>query len=134
MVQLAIILMLVSLIGWFLWEKGHRKTSSMSGGIHKDITLEHEYEWELYHNNFSLCSKKTRVCLAELGIDYKSHHIDLIETGAYENISRKYLAINPASLVPVLVHNGHPIFESHEHRFRGRVKRGFGSNSRNRQH
>ncbi|MEN8160903.1 MAG: glutathione S-transferase family protein, partial [Myxococcota bacterium] len=67
-----------------------------------------------YHNALSLCSKKTRVCLDELGIPYKSHHIDLIETGAYENIRPKLLDVNPAGTVPVLVHKGHPIYESHE--------------------
>ncbi len=36
------------------------------------------------------------------------------ETGSYENISRHFLAVNPAALVPVLVHQGHPIYESHE--------------------
>lgn len=86
----------------------------MPGGIHEDITLPHTQEWELYHNDFSLCSKKTRTCLAELGIDYKAHPIDLIETGAYENISKHFLKINPAALVPVLVHRGHPVYESHE--------------------
>lgn len=86
----------------------------MSGGRHEEITLPHDQEWELYHNDFSLCSKKTRVCLAELGIQYKSHHVDLIETGSYENISCRYLSVNPAALVPVLVHKGHPIYESHE--------------------
>ena len=99
---------------WYLWERSQRKTGQMRGGIHEDIDLPYDQPWELYHNNFSLCSKKTRVCLAELGIDYKSHHIDLIETGSYENISRHYLKVNPAALVPVLVHNGHPIYESHE--------------------
>ena len=99
---------------WYVWERRQRKTQAMTGGIHEHITLPHDEEWELYHNAFSLCSKKTRVCLAELGIPYKSHHIDLIETGAYENISRHFLRVNPAALVPVLVHNGHPIYESHE--------------------
>ena len=99
---------------WYVWERRQRKTRPMPGGIHEDLTLPHDEEWELYHNAFSLCSKKTRVCLAELGIPYKSHHIDLIETGAYENISRRFLQVNPVALVPVLVHNGHPIYESHE--------------------
>jgi glutathione S-transferase len=79
-----------------------------------DITLPHEKEWELYHNCFSLCSKKLRVCLAELGIPYESHHVDLIETGSYQNVGREYLKVNPAGLVPVLVHEGHPIYESHD--------------------
>lgn len=86
----------------------------MLGGLHASISLPHEQTWELYHNDFSLCSKKIRVCLDELGIVYKSHHVDLIETGSYENVSKRFLKINPAALVPVLVHQGHPIYESHE--------------------
>ncbi len=86
----------------------------MAGGVREDIELPHTQEWELYHNDFSLCSKKTRGCLMELGLDFKAHHIDLIETGSYENISRHYLTVNPGALVPVLVHNGHPVYESHE--------------------
>ena len=99
---------------WLVVERLRRTTHAMAGGLHEDISLPHEQAWELYHNDFSLCSKKTRVCLAELGIDYRSHRIDLIETGAYENLSRRFLKVNPAALVPVLVHEGHPIYESHE--------------------
>ena len=87
---------------------------SVRSGLQPHITLPHEASWELYHNEFSLCSKKLRVCLAELGLSYLGHHVDLIETGAYENVGRAYLEINPVGLVPVLVHDGHPIFESHE--------------------
>ncbi len=79
-----------------------------------DIRIPHTQEWELYHNSFSLCSKKLRVCLAELEIPYRSHHIDLIETGHYENVGRAYLKINPRGLLPVLVHKGRPIYESHD--------------------
>lgn len=84
------------------------------GGLHPELTLPHAQEWELYHNSFSLCSKKVRVCLAELGLPYRSHPVDLIETGAYENVGRAFLAVNPAGTVPVLVHQGHPVYESHE--------------------
>jgi glutathione S-transferase len=52
--------------------------------------------------------------LAELGLPYVAHHIDLIETGRYETLSRHFLTVNPAGLVPVLVHDGQPIFESHD--------------------
>ena len=83
-------------------------------GYQEQIALDHEQEWELYHNSFSLCSKKLRVCMAELDLPYRDHHVHLIETGAYENVGRDFLAINPAGLLPVLVHNGHPIYESHE--------------------
>lgn len=84
------------------------------GGLHPEISLPHVQEWELYHNGFSLCSKKLRVCLAELGLPYQSHPIELIETGWYENIAPEFLAVNPGATVPVLVHQGHPVYESHD--------------------
>jgi len=83
-------------------------------GYQAQIELPHEQEFELYHNALSLCSMKSRLCLAELDIPYKSHHIDLIETGCYENIRPAFKRVNPARTVPVLVHNGHPVYESHE--------------------
>lgn len=107
-------IVLAGFVAWFVWERRHRRTRSMPGGLNRDVTVPHTRDWELYHNALSLCSKKVRLCLAELGIDYVGHHIDLIETGSYENISRRFLAVNPAGLVPVLVHQGHPIYESHE--------------------
>jgi len=54
------------------------------------------------------------VCLAELGVPYRGHPIDLIETGRYETLSRHFLAVNPGGTVPVLLHHGHPVYESHE--------------------
>ena len=104
----------VALVAWYGWERTRHRTRDMPGGLDASRTLPHEAPWELYHNSFSLCSKKTRICLAELGIEYRGHHIDLIETGSYENVSRRYLEVNPAALVPLLVHDGHPIYESHE--------------------
>jgi hypothetical protein len=101
-------------VGWWAWEKRHRRAHPVPAGLQKDVDLPYEQEFELYHNALSLCSMKTRVCMAELGIPYESHHIDLIETGSYENISRPFLAVNPGGTVPLLVHGGHPIYESHE--------------------
>lgn len=102
------------LLLWFFWEKMHRKTHSMAGGIHEHITLPHQQEFELYHNALSQCSKKVRVCLDELGISYEGHHIHLVETGYYETLSRHFLKVNPAGILPVLLHNGHPVYESHD--------------------
>ncbi len=102
------------LVGWWAWEMSNRKTHAVPPGLQKDIELAYEQEFELYHNALSLCSMKTRVCLAELRVPYKGHAIDLIETGSYETLSRRFLAVNPAGTVPVLVHRGHPIYESHE--------------------
>lgn len=101
-------------VGWWGWEKRHRRTYPVRPGIHRERTLPYEQDFELYHNALSLCSMKTRVCMAELKIPYKSHPIDLIETGRYQTLSRAFLAVNPAGTVPVLVYRGHPIYESHE--------------------
>jgi glutathione S-transferase len=111
---LLLLAILAGAVAWWAWERSRRKTHAVPPGLQADIDLPHQQEFELYHNALSLCSMKTRVCMAELGVPYKSHHIDLIETGSYENISRRFLAVNPAGTVPVLVHNGHPVYESHE--------------------
>ena len=113
MLALAGILLGGLLIWWFL-EKRKRKTHSVPAGYQSDVEFSHDEAWELYHNALSLCSMKTLVCLAELQIPYKSHHIDLIETGCYENIRPRLLDVNPGGTVPVLLHDGHPIYESHE--------------------
>ena len=103
-------------IGLACWlvEKRRRKTHAVLPGYQDGIEFPHDEPFELYHNALSLCSMKTRLCLAELGISYKSHPIDLIETGCYENIRPRLLAVNPGGTVPVLLHHGHPIYESHE--------------------
>jgi glutathione S-transferase len=103
-----------ALAAWWAWEKAHRRTHPVPPGLQAEIDLPYEEEFELYHNALSLCSMKTRLCMAELGIPYRGHAIDLIETGRYETLSRAFLAVNPAGTVPVLVHRGHPIYESHE--------------------
>jgi len=110
----ALALAAAAAVGWWAWENAHRKTHPVPAGHRPEITLPHESEFELHHNALSLCSMKVRVCLAELEVPYASHPVDLIETGAYENIRRPLLAVNPGGTVPVLVHRGHPIYESHE--------------------
>jgi len=98
----------------FARERARRRPHPVPPGHRPEIALPHAREFELYHNALSLCSMKTRVCMAELQVPYKGHAIDLIETGSYETLSRRFLAVNPAGTVPVLVHRGHPIYESHE--------------------
>jgi glutathione S-transferase len=97
---------------WF-FESRRRVRHPVKPGLNEAVTLPHTQEFELYHNALSFCSMKTRVCLTELNIDYRSHPVDLIETGCYETIRPAFLRINPAGSVPVLVHNGHPVYESH---------------------
>ena len=114
MIGFIALIVLVGLASWYAYERSQRRTHPVPPGLQTDVSLPYEDEWELYHNALSLCSKKTRLCMAELGIPYRSHHVDLVETGSYEVLSRAFLAVNPAGTVPVLVHGGHPVYESHE--------------------
>jgi glutathione S-transferase len=109
-----LLVLAVVLVGWWIWENARRRRHPVPPGPRLDVEIPHEREFELYHNALSLCSMKVRVCLAELEIPYASHPIDLIETGAYENIRPAYLAVNPGGTLPLLVHEGHPVYESHE--------------------
>ena len=114
MISAIALIALAAAVGWWFWEKSHRRTHAVAPGHQADVVLPYDEEFELYHNALSLCSKKARVCMAELALPYRDHPIDLIETGSYQNLSRSFLAVNPAATVPVLVHEGHPIYESHE--------------------
>ena len=64
---------------------------------------------ELYHNAFSTCSQKVRLVLAEKGLDFVSHEIDLIGGGQHHP---DYVKLNPKHVVPTLVHDGRVLVES----------------------
>jgi glutathione S-transferase len=64
---------------------------------------------ELYHNGMSVCSQKVRLVLAEKGLDFESHHLDL---RAGDQFTADYRRLNPAAVVPTLVHDGAAIRES----------------------
>jgi len=64
---------------------------------------------ELYHNAFSSCSQKVRLVLAEKGLDWKSHVVDL-QSGQQHD--PEYVKLNPNHVVPTLVHDGRVLIES----------------------
>lgn len=64
---------------------------------------------ELHHNFASTCSQKVRLVLAEKGLEYESHMVDLI---AGEQHDPEYVKLNPNHVVPTLVHDGHVLIES----------------------
>ncbi len=64
---------------------------------------------ELYHNDMSTCSQKARLALAEKGLDWTSHAMNL---RAGDQHTPEYLALNPNGVVPTLIHDGVPIIES----------------------
>jgi glutathione S-transferase len=66
---------------------------------------------ELYHFNDSVCAQKVRVVLAEKGLDWVPHHVDLMKL---ENLDPAYLKLNPNGVVPTLVHDGEAVIESSE--------------------
>ncbi len=64
----------------------------------------------LYHFWSSTCSRKVRITLAEKGIKWESHHIDIV--AKFENLEPDYVKLNPNGVVPTLVHDGNVIIES----------------------
>lgn len=64
---------------------------------------------ELYHNNISVCSQRVRLVLEEKGLAYTSRPVGL---ASGEQLTPAFRKINPRSLVPVIVHDGHIIVES----------------------
>ncbi len=64
---------------------------------------------DLYHNDTSTCAQKVRVTLAEKGLEWTSHHLDL---RAGDQQKPEYLKLNPRGVVPTLVDNGKVVRES----------------------
>lgn len=64
---------------------------------------------ELYTHPMSPCAQKVRITLAEKGLDWTKHHINLPEK---ENLTPEYLKLNPLGVVPTLVDKGKTIIES----------------------
>jgi ganglioside-induced differentiation-associated protein 1 len=64
---------------------------------------------ELYHHGSSVCAAKVRLALAEKGLAWQGHYVDIL---AGEQFRPEFLAINPKAVVPVLVHDGEVIPES----------------------
>ncbi len=63
----------------------------------------------LHHAWRSSASRRVRLCLAEKGLEYKGHVVNL---EAMEHHSPEYLKINPNGVIPALIHDGRPLFES----------------------
>lgn len=64
---------------------------------------------ELYTHPMSPCSQKVRIVMAEKGLEWSKHYVDLPNK---ENLSPEYLKLNPLGVVPTLVHGGQPVIES----------------------
>lgn len=63
----------------------------------------------LYHYWDSFCSFKVRLCLEEKELPWRGESINLM---MFENLTPRYLQVNPSGLVPTLVHDGQVIVES----------------------
>jgi glutathione S-transferase len=63
----------------------------------------------LYHSTHSTCSQKVRLCLAEKGLAWTGHHLNLRR---FDQLKPEFLALNPAAMVPVLIDRGQVLTES----------------------
>jgi glutathione S-transferase len=63
----------------------------------------------LYHYGLSNCSQKVRMVLAEKGLGWTNHYVDLAKR---EHLTDTYLRVHPNGVVPALVHDGTIVIES----------------------
>ena len=63
---------------------------------------------ELYHSVNSVCAQKVRIALAEKGLEYR----DRLMTLRGDQFAPEYMKLNPAAVVPTLLHDGRPVIES----------------------
>jgi glutathione S-transferase len=63
----------------------------------------------LWHGGMSNCSQRCRITLAELGLEFESH---LMNLQAGEHATEEFQQINPNGVVPVLIHDGTVIVNS----------------------
>lgn len=78
------------------------------------VTTQEVKSWQglhLLHFQGSACSQKVRIFLAEKGIAWESHPVDLLRQA---HATPWFLGINPRGVVPVLVHNGVVHVESND--------------------
>jgi len=64
---------------------------------------------ELYNFAQSTCSLKVRICLAEKQLDWVDRRL---VSKNHDHLSDWYLKLNPNGVVPTLLHDGRPVFES----------------------
>ena len=63
----------------------------------------------LHHAWRSSASRRVRLCIEEKGLAYEGHVVNL---EAMEHHSPEYLRINPNGVIPALIHDGRPLYES----------------------
>ena len=64
---------------------------------------------ELYHHGSSVCAAKVRLVLAEKGLPWTGHYLDIL---AGDQFDPAYMKLNPKAVVPTLVHDGRVLTES----------------------
>lgn len=64
---------------------------------------------ELYHHGSSVCAAKVRLVLAEKGLEWTGHYLDILRGDQFDP---EYLKLNPKAVVPTLVHDGQVVRES----------------------
>ena len=82
--------------------------------LETDIRTRDVLGWKgvhLFHFHGSSCSQKTRIVLNLKGVEWEAHPIDLPRG---ENLSARFLGINPRGLVPTLVVDGEVHIESND--------------------
>mmetsp|Transcript_43494 Transcript_43494/g.138489 ORF Transcript_43494/g.138489 Transcript_43494/m.138489 type:complete len:362 (+) Transcript_43494:86-1171(+) len=75
-------------------------------------TVPHTLPVELYQSSSAVDSQHIRCCLAEKGVSFKEHELDIGFYGRFDHLEKEVLRVNPNGSTPTLVHEGHPVLET----------------------
>lgn len=64
---------------------------------------------ELYQSDYSTCSQKVRLAMAEKGVEFEDRQINFRKG---DHLTPEYLAMNPNGVAPTLVHDGGVVVDS----------------------
>ena len=90
-----------------------RAACSASGSAGPGSPCTRFHEQHPSDNIPDVCSNAVRLCLYEKHVAFKFHGVRLVvPDGDFGNLRRAYLRVNPGGIVPTLVHEGRPVYES----------------------
>jgi glutathione S-transferase len=84
----------------------NRQLPRLTGGAKRQ---EETFVLEIYYSWYSICSEKVLICLFEKNLSFEGHHVDLFD---FAQVQDNYLAVNPDGVVPTLIDDGRPVYES----------------------
>lgn len=107
--ELVLPMLVVSFVTFVMMFLRRQRPSIHLRGLRPDVTIDHVQAFELLHNSFSVGSTAVRITVDEKHIACAEQHLDIITTGRYQTLQAAFLDMSEDGMLPVLLHDGHPV-------------------------